>query len=134
MNQQDTTKIKIVYAIDSDGKLMGTAAVPEGEFSPEQHVLEHPPAFPHREYYEAYWDRQLKKWSLVLNHYGQEELWRDIKLQRQDFLAKTDWTQMNDVVLSPEKKAAVNQYRQELRDITTKYSSPEEVVWPAWPL
>ena len=49
---------------------------------------------------------------------------------RDALLSGSDWTQLPD---SPADKAAWATYRQELRDITTTYPSPDEVVWPTPP-
>ncbi|HEJ2458035.1 TPA: phage tail assembly chaperone [Vibrio cholerae] len=59
--------------------------------------------------------------------------WEVIREKRQPFIDKTDWTQMPDAQLSPEKKAEFAAYRQALRDIPQNYSNPDDVVWPTKP-
>tara|TARA_Y100000287_G_scaffold17819_1_gene12419 strand:+ start:296 stop:535 length:240 start_codon:yes stop_codon:yes gene_type:complete len=45
---------------------------------------------------------------------------------RNELLQESDWTQMPDSQLSEEKKTEWQKYRQELRDITKKFSSIDE--------
>lgn len=53
----------------------------------------------------------------------------DIRRQRDNLLAKTDWTGLSDVTMSAE----MTTYRQELRDITAQGGFPMSVVWPVKP-
>ena len=55
--------------------------------------------------------------------------WRIIRDKRTALLAETDWMANSDVTISDEWKT----YRQELRDITTSQSDPDDVVWPTRP-
>ena len=60
-----------------------------------------------------------------------ESKWEEVRIERNRLLTESDWTQNPDV---PETtRNAWTTYRQELRDITSTYSSPEEVVWPTNP-
>ena len=59
--------------------------------------------------------------------------WNNIKIVRNSKIAATDWTQMPDVPLTAEQKAAFAAYRQTLRDIPQTYSDPDLVEWPAVP-
>tara|TARA_Y100000114_G_C11751266_1_gene324446 strand:+ start:418 stop:648 length:231 start_codon:yes stop_codon:yes gene_type:complete len=55
---------------------------------------------------------------------------------RKEMLSGSDWTQANDSPLSDSKKAEWASYRQELRDLPSKYTnddSPSDVVWPTMP-
>lgn len=54
---------------------------------------------------------------------------------RNDLLADSDWTQMNDSPLTNEEKTAWATYRQELRDISDLAAWPnlEEADWPVAP-
>ena len=54
---------------------------------------------------------------------------------RNDLLADSDWTQMNDSPLTNEQKTAWATYRQELRDISDLAAWPnlEEADWPVAP-
>ena len=57
----------------------------------------------------------------------------DLRLERNDKLAETDW----EIVMHKEKgtniPAALKTYRQSLRDITDTYTSLDDVVWPEKP-
>lgn len=59
--------------------------------------------------------------------------WDQIRSQRNSLLADCDWTQLPDVDLSTEQKSAWASYRQQLRDITTQFEDPGNVVWPIEP-
>lgn len=56
-----------------------------------------------------------------------------IRMLRDRFLAESDWTQLPDVTLSTEKKAAWTHYRQQLRDITQAQGFPMSIEFPAKP-
>jgi hypothetical protein len=58
--------------------------------------------------------------------------WDDIRNKRDGLLSQTDWT---DTVSAQTRLGATlfsawQKYRQALRDITLKYSSPAHVIWP----
>jgi len=56
----------------------------------------------------------------------------NLRVDRNSRLAKTDWHGLSDVTMS----AAMNQYRQELRDITANLTTVDHVkavVWPTEP-
>lgn len=59
-----------------------------------------------------------------------EAKWNGVKSLRNDLLLKSDWTQLVDVSLSPESRQAWQQYRQQLREITSTYVDPSDVVFP----
>lgn len=59
--------------------------------------------------------------------------WDQIRSQRNSLLADCDWTQLPDVNLSTQQKSAWASYRQDLRDITTQFDLPGNVVWPTSP-
>ena len=54
-----------------------------------------------------------------------------LRMERNNKLAETDWTQNRDVTLSND--ADWKTYRQALRDITKDYKSLEDVKWPEKP-
>lgn len=54
---------------------------------------------------------------------------RLLREERDRRIAATDWWALVDVTMTPEREA----YRQALRDITTEYSSLDDVVWPEKP-
>lgn len=59
--------------------------------------------------------------------------WKTLRTERDDLIAKTDWTQMPDVPLDEAKQAEFATYRQTLRDIPQTYDDPDAVVWPDKP-
>lgn len=59
-----------------------------------------------------------------------EVSWDIIRNRRNRLLAGCDYTQMPDF---PGDRTAWAAYRQDLRDITEKYSTPSEVKWPKQP-
>ena len=57
--------------------------------------------------------------------------WRDIRAKRDHAISETDWMVLPD---SPYKNnTEILTYRQNLRDITETYATPEDVVWPDKP-
>lgn len=54
-----------------------------------------------------------------------------IRGERDRRLVETDWTQGEDVPVGI--RTSYKSYRQELRDIPSKYTKPLEVVWPTKP-
>jgi len=60
-----------------------------------------------------------------------------IRLRRNSGLKNTDWTQFPDAPLSDELKEKFKIYRQELRDLPTKYTDEDsiiDVIFPEWPI
>ncbi|AUW07606.1 hypothetical protein C1N51_28660 (plasmid) [Vibrio campbellii] len=57
----------------------------------------------------------------------------DIRQRRDVLMTQTDWTQIPDAPLSPEKKEEFAAYRQALRDIPQVYNNPDDVIWPQKP-
>ena len=53
-----------------------------------------------------------------------------IRHQRNAMLNGTDWTQIADAKLGDHTAEEWATYRQELRDLPSKYSKVSEVVWP----
>jgi hypothetical protein len=56
-----------------------------------------------------------------------------VRAERNNLLRMTDWTQLADVTLSPEKRDEYIAYRQELRDITATQGFPWQIIWPIPP-
>lgn len=52
-----------------------------------------------------------------------------VRQERDQLLADTDWSQLNDVVSPP----GYVEYRQALRDITSQPGFPDNVLWPTLP-
>ena len=59
-----------------------------------------------------------------------ERQWAALREQRNQMLAKCDWTQLTDSHLSAEKKEAWADYRQALRDLPDEVTDPTQVEWP----
>ena len=62
-----------------------------------------------------------------------ERQWAAIRDQRNQMLAKCDWTQLADSHLSAERQAAWADYRQALRDLPDEVTDPTQVEWPLDP-
>jgi hypothetical protein len=56
-----------------------------------------------------------------------------IRLQRNELLQQSDWTQLPDADLTPEKKLEWTQYRQQLRNLMSSVIDPELVQFPQKP-
>lgn len=77
----------------------------------------------------------LLKWSVIsktAEELSQQEATKaaQVRAERNDKLAVTDWTQVAD---TPVDKAAWATYRQALRDITAQPGFPWDVTWPVAP-
>lgn len=57
----------------------------------------------------------------------------EIRARRNQLLAESDWTQLSDVALTAEQKAAWAAYRQQLRDFPAT-CDPNNPVWPEPPI
>ena len=55
-----------------------------------------------------------------------EAEWQDLRQQRNQILAETDWTANSDVVMTDEMKT----YRQALRDLPANTADPVNPTWP----
>ena len=55
---------------------------------------------------------------------------QEVRIERNAFLAQSDWTQVAD---APVDQAAWAAYRQQLRDITKQSGFPNNVIWPTKP-
>jgi hypothetical protein len=58
-----------------------------------------------------------------------QQIWADIRSERDSLLAATDWWAVSDRGMS----AAEAAYRQALRDVPQTFASPADVVWPTKP-
>lgn len=58
------------------------------------------------------------------------QLWSNLRSQRNKLLAESDWTQLGDTSAAKELWAA---YRQILRDLPANTSDPLNPIWPAKP-
>lgn len=57
--------------------------------------------------------------------------WNQIRMIRDSLISETDWSQLSDI--SEVTKAKWAAYRQALRDIPQKFTSPDLVIWPEHP-
>lgn len=55
--------------------------------------------------------------------------WFDIRQERNRLLAETDWWAVSDRVMSDTEK----KYRQDLRDLPSTFTNPEDVIFPEKP-
>lgn len=62
-----------------------------------------------------------------------EPLAKSLRAKRDALLAQTDYLLMPDYPLEPERKEAVEAYRQALRDLPSQKSWPLSVNWPEAP-
>lgn len=62
-----------------------------------------------------------------------EGLWSAVRTKRNILLQESDWTQLPDSPLIPEKKSGWQLYRQQLRDVTNQ-PDPKNIIWPLKPL
>ena len=62
-----------------------------------------------------------------------EPLARSLRAKRDALLAQTDYLLMPDYPIEPERKEAVEAYRQALRDLPSQKSWPLSVNWPEAP-
>ena len=77
-------------------------------------------------------DASLKPtWAAVQAGQSPEQ-WVIIRGKRTTRLGVCDWTQLEDVPLTAEKKTEWQTYRQALRDITTQ-PDPFNIAWPTPP-
>lgn len=56
--------------------------------------------------------------------------WDTIREKRNKLLSLCDWTHTTDVQLTNEQKHKWAMYRKSLRDITTTFKHPSDVIWP----
>ncbi len=61
------------------------------------------------------------------------QAWARLRTERNGRLAACDWTQLSDVPLSSEQKAAWAMYRQALRDLPYNTVDPVNPIWPTPP-
>jgi hypothetical protein len=62
-----------------------------------------------------------------------EQWWAIARYYRGALLFESDWTQVLDNSLSQEKRAEWQAYRETLRNITSEYLDPRDIVFPDLP-
>ena len=75
-----------------------------------------------------------KQWVEHPNLLRSFSLNKQARLQRDNLLQQSDWTQIPNGPLTTEQQTAWATYRQELRDITTQSGYPFNVIWPTPPI
>ena len=71
-------------------------------------------------------NEQLNSYATIAES---NEKWSSIRLKRNQLLAETDWTANSDVTMSDTMKI----YRQQLRDLPSTSTNPDEIVFPTKP-
>lgn len=79
-------------------------------------------------------------YTVTVESKTQEELDADtnakamfIRAERNNLIAQSDWTQLNDAPIDSLKRADWVEYRQALRDIPQQPGFPWDVIWPNQP-
>jgi hypothetical protein len=93
-----------------------------------------------------YWDNEWKNkpskpgeyyyWTLSGWQFDSNKFWTDLRIERNNKLAMSDWTRMDDNGLDDDDREIWAIYRQALRDITENLESIEsldDVPWPTKP-
>ena len=85
---------------------------------------------------EGHYDRATQKIvdGTVIEYVA--DFFPSIRIQRNELLNESDWTQVNDCPLSDSKKQEWATYRQELRDLPSLYQSANnitDVIFPTTP-
>lgn len=62
-----------------------------------------------------------------------EALAVEVRSQRDELLADTDWTQVLDAPIDATSREAYRTYRQALRDIPEQPGFPGDIIWPELP-
>ena len=115
-NQQDV--LNLVYALDWSN------TQPNKSYHLEQGKLTETPLSPGVSYE---FDYTTNTWHDTRT---QEEMWSEVRLNRDVLLKGSDWTQLPDVPITTKEAWAT--YRQALRDVTNQ-SDPFNIVWPTAP-
>lgn len=66
--------------------------------------------------------------------YDSATKWANVRMLQKTKLEQSDWTQLVDVSLSSASRQAWQQYRQQLRDLTSLYTDPDDVILPDPPI
>lgn len=119
------------YALlDSDGYIvsMGSGdSVPDGCVEITEPLPDSPGAF-HR------FNFNQQQWVPMPDSQKSFFLAYQARIQKNQILASTDWTQVADSPLTSEQRAQWAAYRQQVRDITQQPDFPLNIVWPNVPV
>jgi len=72
---------------------------------------------------------EKQKTSLITD----DQWWAIARWWRDALLNESDWSQVSDNSLTPEKREEWKQYRKSLRDLTGIYTNPKNIVFPDLP-
>ena len=106
------------------------SSTPRPEISYLQNVEEGPPEQANNEWKQTWVisDATPEQVEERTNRRGDE-----VRLQRDQLLLKSDWTQLDDTPIINAKKLEWASYRQSLRDLPQQQGFPWEVNWPTKP-
>lgn len=62
-----------------------------------------------------------------------KDKWGVVRAKRDSLLQETDYLMMSDYPINSTSKNSFESYRQELRDLPSKFTDPDSVVWPVKP-
>lgn len=82
------------------------------------------------QYYQTWMAVEASEQEILLRTANQDEMMR---LDRNQRLYESDWTQLNDSPLSPQLMEQWRVYRQALRDIPSQSGWPWNITWPVPP-
>ena len=82
--------------------------------------------------YQQFLEEQAKGEAELVPYVPPAPTWEEIRAKRDQLLKETDWTILSDATPKPNKEAW-SVYRQILRQIPQKFSTPESVIWPTKP-
>jgi len=123
--------MKSVYLLDENNKLLGKTVINEGEEAPQRAVLVAPPPY-NFDHEIPVWDDN--EWKVIYTESGKVKAFEEARKKRNQLLQTTDWTQLQDVVLSEDKATKILEYRQKLRDMFNGVTDPKELNWPELPV
>ena len=69
-------------------------------------------------------------YNKIASEMSSEDKWKEIRMIRNKRLAETDYLGLSDNTMSAEMIS----YRQDLRDLPSYTSNPDDVVWPEKPV
>lgn len=78
------------------------------------------------------WKWDISTWDQEAIDAAAAQQWTSVRQARNQKLAESDWTQVDDAPLTNLEKAQWASYRQALRDITTQ-EDPFNIEWPQEP-
>lgn len=81
--------------------------------------------------YQQFLEEQARGEAELVPYTPPAPTWEEIRAQRNQLLQKSDWVVLPDVAV--ENKEQWLAYRQQLRDITKNFETPQDVKWPPLP-